>query len=264
MTFLLTNDDGYFSASLAGALRALREETEILVLVPSSGRSASSMALTIHKPLRVDEVKRDGERVRICNGTPVDCVLLAIALARPETLDGVVSGINDGPNLGLDIHYSGTVAAARKAALAGLPGVAISMGELGLPGVHIQFETAYLLLPAVARLLRSKPMPQGVFINLNVPNLPPAEITGVEGTRPGRRRYRDLMESRVDPAGRHYYWTNGVSIETDPTPGTDAAAVAAGRISLTPLSVDLDQPIPDWDPSPWVDEIAQIYAQEAE
>ncbi|MCH7493600.1 5'/3'-nucleotidase SurE [bacterium] len=263
MTFLLTNDDGYFSASLTETLRGLREEAEILVLVPSSGRSASSMALTIHKPLRVDDVMRDGERVRICNGTPVDCVLLAIALARPEVLEGVVSGINDGPNLGLDIHYSGTVAAARKAALNGLQGVAISMGELGLPGVRIHLDTAYRLLPTVARLLRSDPMPPGVFVNLNIPNLLAEQITGVEGTRPGRRRYRDLMEARVDPTGRHYYWTNGVSIEPDDTPGTDAFAVACGRISLTPLSVDLDHPIPDWSPQAWVEGLAEIYAKEA-
>ena len=262
MVVLLTNDDGVFAPALIGSLEALTRRGPTSTLVPESQRSASSMAMTLHKPLRIWSVERRGHMLRVSNGTPVDCVLLAHSLDG-EKFDAVVSGVNDGPNLGLDIHYSGTVAAARKAALLGLPRVAVSMGELGVPGVEIHYPTAFSVLEAIAGLVASSPVPPGVFVNINVPNLPVDEVTGAAITRPGSRRYRDMMNVRTDPAGRNYYWVNGIDILPDETSGTDSAALAKGEVSITPLSVAIDHPIPSWEAPGWAEAIRSALLEPA-
>ncbi|MBC8515499.1 5'/3'-nucleotidase SurE [bacterium] len=254
MTLLLTNDDGVFAPALVGTLEALSMESSVRTMFPSSQRSASSMAMTLHKPLRVWTVERKHHALQVSNGTPVDCVLLAKNLYKDE-LVGVVSGVNDGPNLGLDIHYSGTVAAARKAALLGLPGVAVSSGELLSLSNKIHSESTEIIVRSVAKLIRSHPIPTGVYLNINVPNLPVAELKGARLTRPGNRRYRDMMNIRTDPTGRDYFWVNGIEIFPDETDGSDSYAISQGFVSITPLSVRVDHPNPDWDCSEWAEGI---------
>jgi 5'-nucleotidase len=242
---LLTNDDGIEAEGLQALRRALRlvDGVSLSVIAPDGNRSATARSITTRRPLWVTEVDfGDGDVGYATDGTPVDCVRLAqLGLIEGLSVDLVVSGINHGANLGDDITYSGTVAAALEALILGVPGIAVSQQARGW-GVDFSDESGFdfdVAAGFVARLVASldaKPLPPGTLLNINVPGVTPA---GVEVTRLGKRIYRDeLRLEREEGAGRHY-WVYGNDPGFRDEPGTDLAAVAAGRIALTPIHFDL-------------------------
>jgi 5'-nucleotidase len=242
---LLTNDDGIEAEGLQSLRRALREVdgVSLAVIAPDGNRSATARSITTRRPLLVTEVDfGDGSVGYATDGTPVDCVRLAqLGLIEGLRVDLVVSGINHGANLGDDITYSGTVAAALEALILGVPGIAVSQQSRG-SGVDFNIESGFDFEVAarfVARLVGSldaQPLPPGTLLNINFPGVVP---DGVEVTRLGKRIYRDeLRLEREEGADRHY-WVYGNDPGYRDEPGTDLAAVAAGRIALTPIHFDL-------------------------
>ena len=239
MRILVTNDDGVHSDGLFALVSALREVGDVTVVAPERQQSATGHAITLHKPLRLLEVTlRDGTRAFASNGTPSDCAALGILEVLAGDVDLVVSGINHGPNLGWDVHYSGTVSAAIEAAMIGHPSVAVSVASWDK---DIFWEPAARFAAQVAKRLQTLPLPPHTVLNINAPNLPQSQIAGIAITTQGRRQYVDRLEKRLDPVGRPYYWLGGSLAEEarDAEAGSDVRAVADGKISLTPLHLDL-------------------------
>jgi 5'-nucleotidase len=229
---LLSNDDGVHAPGLAAAEEALRPLCDLVVAAPDRERSATSHSISLDRPLRADEL-RPG--VFSIAGTPVDCVYLALLHLVPRKPDLVVSGINRGYNLGSDVFYSGTVAAAVEGALRGVPGVAFSLEWQRQP----DFAPAGAFVRALVSEVLSRgeaAIPQGALLNVNVPA---GEIAGYEITFLGRRVYRDLVDVRQDLRGRAYYWIGGPEADVEDLPGSDTNAVRARRVSVTPLGLDL-------------------------
>ena len=235
MRILLTNDDGIDSEGLVALYHALHPDHEVAVIAPDRNWSIAGHNKTMDRPLRVTEREWEGMRVYASDGTPSDCVSLAALGFLGYRPDLVVAGINKGPNLGDDITYSGTVAAAMEGVISEIPAIAVSIEDY----LDWHFETP---APYVARLVREvarNGMPAGVLLNVNAPNLPPEAIRGVRVTRLGRRIYRDQLVKRLDPRGRPYYWIGGDIPQSHLEEGTDAHAVANGYISITPIHMDL-------------------------
>jgi 5'-nucleotidase len=242
---LLTNDDGITAKGLNAMRRALLEvsDVDLEVIAPDSNRSATGRAVTLHDPIWVDEVEfGDGTSGFATDGTPVDCVRFAslgLIEAPPEL---IVSGINHGANLGDDITYSGTVAAALEGVVLGVPGLAISQQSAAREmdfrlGARFDFDTAAEFAASVIDTLDDVPLPEGTLLNVNVPA---GEVSGVEVTRLGKRIYRDALQLvDEDPEGRRQFRIYGDSPVHDDEAGTDLAAVSAGRIAVTPLHFDL-------------------------
>ena len=239
MRILVTNDDGVLADGLFALVLALREVGDVTVVAPERQRSATGHAITLHKPLRVQETTlRDGSPAFATNGTPSDCAALGILEVMGGDVDLVISGINHGPNLGWDVHYSGTVSAAIEAAMIGKPSVAVSVATWEK---EVCWEPAALFAAQVAKRLSAQPLPPHTVLNINAPNLPQSQIAGVVVTTQGRRQYVDRLEKRLDPVGRPYYWLGGSLAEEarGAEAGSDVRAVADGKISLTPLHLDL-------------------------
>ena len=237
--YLVTNDDGFQADGLFALVSALREVGDVTVVAPERQQSATGHAITLHKPLRVMETKlRDGSPAFATNGTPSDCAALGILEVLGGNVDLVVSGINHGPNLGWDVHYSGTVSAAIEAAMIGHPSVAVSVATWDK---DVHWEPAAKFAAEVARRLLTQPLPPHTVLNINAPNLPQPQILGVAVTTQGRRQYVDRLEKRLDPIGRPYYWLGGSLAEEarGAEAGSDVRAVADGKISLTPIHLDL-------------------------
>jgi len=229
---LVTNDDGIHSEGLEALAAALAEVGEVTVVAPDRERSAVSHALTLHRPLRINKLRAGWYAVE---GTPTDCVYLAtrsLLKARPAL---VASGINKGSNLGDDIHYSGTVSAAFEGTVLGIPSIAVSM--IGRGPYH--WETAATFAARLCQRVLDEKLPGDTLLNVNVPNVPPAEITGVAITKMGKRHYGDAVIENVDPRGRKYYWIGGTELDAEDIPGSDCNAVLEKKISLTPLHLDL-------------------------
>ncbi|MGO9899642.1 MAG: 5'/3'-nucleotidase SurE [Solirubrobacteraceae bacterium] len=246
MDVLLTNDDGIAADGLQTLRKALLEipGIRLVVIAPDGNRSATARSITTRRPLWVEEIEfGDGTIGYATDGTPVDCVrFAALGLVEGFSADLVVSGINHGVNLGDDITYSGTVAAALEAVVLGLPGIAVSQQssacELDFRKGRLQFDftLAAAFTAALAADLRDMPLPPATLVNINVPGGLPA---GVEVARLGKRIYRDELALVEQTKGRRLYWIYGdAGYDTDET-GTDLAAVAAGRIAVTPLHFDL-------------------------
>ena len=236
---LLSNDDGVNARGIRTLREALASLARVIVVAPAEEQSASSHSLTLHRPLRHRVLDHD---VHSVDGSPADCIYVALyrdaLLPRPPDL--VVSGINHGYNLGTDVYYSGTVAAAREAALRGLPAVAFSLGGGTKGNFDLAAEAARDL---AARLLeapgdddRARPP----LLNVNFP--PGSDYRGVRATRIGRRTYADEVDVREDPRGREYYWIGGPSAAHEPVDGSDTSAVDAGFVSVTPLILDPSAP----------------------
>jgi len=207
------------------------------VIAPEREQSAAGHAVTLHKPLRLVPVSLSGLDVEAyaSNGTPADCV--ALGTIDPEDLpDMVFSGINEGANLGEEVLYSGTASAAMEGAMYDIPSFALSIATEGRPA---RFDTAARLVHWLVDCFPRGAACRAGFFNVNVPNLPPEEIAGIEITRLGHRRYVNRLSRREDPRGRPYYWFAGEPLERDARPGTDLAAVQAGRVSISPLHFDL-------------------------
>jgi 5'-nucleotidase len=238
MYILLTNDDGYQSEGLAALRAALNEVGEVVVVAPDRNWSAAGHYRKLFDPLRAWEgALPDGSPATICDGTPADCVALAIMGLLPRKPDLVVSGINLGANLGTDLLYSGTVAAAMEGIVFGVPGIAVSQ-------VHVKdqpwdFRGAQAAVRRVVAKVAERSLPSGILLNLNAPPVPPEKLRGIRVSRLGRRSYRDELVVREDPRGRPYYWIAGSDPEDHAEDGTDVAAIAEGFASLTPAHMDL-------------------------
>jgi 5'-nucleotidase len=230
---LITNDDGIYSEGIRKLADALRDLGDITIVAPDREQSAASHALTLNRPLRLLQLQ---ENEWIVDGTPTDCVNLAVngILARRPTL--VVSGINKGANLGDDVTYSGTVSAAMEGTLLGIPSFAISL--LGREG--FRFDVAAAFARRLAAWVLERGLPSDTLLNVNVPA--PVDGQPVRGfalTRMGRRRYGDAIVEKVDPRGKKYYWIGGEELEFEEAEGTDFHAVSQGLISVTPIHLDL-------------------------
>ena len=236
MHILVTNDDGVDAPGLLALSQALREVADITVFAPSHNWSASGHVKTMHKPLRVSEsLLADGTAALTTSGAPSDCVALAFLGIVDRPIDMVVSGINQGPNLGHDVTYSSTVTAAMEGAIAGVPALAVSLDSYR--------ETDFTAAAHVAAQLVEKMTDNGLrpqtLLNVNVPAVPAEEIAGVLVTRMGLRIYYDELIRRIDPRGRPYYWIGGDVPGGVLEEGTDLWAVANNYISITPLQLDL-------------------------
>lgn len=234
---LLSNDDGVDARGLRALRVALGPLGRVVVVAPATQQSASSHALTLHRPLRHRVVDEDMHTI---DGSPADCIYVAFYRdgLLPRTPDLVVSGINHGYNLGTDVYYSGTVAAAREAALRGVPAIAFSLGPKGSFDAAAEHAGAFAarLLAAPGRSDRKRPP----LLNVNFP--PGERYEGVRTTRIGRRTYADEVVVREDPRGREYYWIGGSSASHEPLEGSDTTAVDAGYVSITPLILDPSDP----------------------
>jgi 5'-nucleotidase len=232
MKILLSNDDGFLAPGLKILAKVLGEIAEITVVAPDRNRSGASNSLTLDNPLRA--FTADNGFISV-NGTPTDCVHLAVTGLLTEMPDMVVSGINEGSNLSDDVLYSGTVAAATEGRFLGLPSIAISLAG---PHCHHYATAAHIAKILVQRLKDDRP-PADTILNVNVPDLPLSEIRGFQITRLGTRHIAEPTVKAVDPRGRKIYWVGQPGPEQDAGPGTDFHAVNAGYVSITPLHLDL-------------------------
>jgi len=232
MKILMSNDDGVFAKGLAILHETVASKHDVTVIAPDRNCSGASNALSLHQPLRVQKMDSGFYSV---NGTPSDCVHLGISRILKDDPELVVSGINHGANLGDDVVYSGTVAAATEGRYMGLPAIAVSLTSK--EGKH--FETAAQVVLDIISKLASHPLPANQILNVNVPDVPYEELKGIEVTRQGRRHRAEPMLEDKDPFGRTIFWYGPAGAEQDAGPGTDFHAVANGYCSVTPLSVDM-------------------------
>ncbi len=240
MRILLTNDDGIQAPGILAAYQTLSALGDVFVVAPERPRSAAGHAITLHKPLRITPVKLpDGTWGHASSGTPTDCVNLGYDIVMASRCDLVVSGINSGANLGWDLTYSGTVAAAIEGAVLGVPSYAISLVITSGEGETPDYGPAAEFAARLARQLLDDPLPRNTLLNVNVPQCGAEELRGVVITHQGRREYVDRIVTRLDPAGRPYYWQAGSLREDVPDPGSDVHAVLGRQISVTPVHLDM-------------------------
>jgi len=231
MIFLLSNDDGINSSGLTALEKALCGIGEIWVVAPDRARNAIGRALTLHRPLRVEKITA---RHFAVNGTPSDCVNLAINGLLPEKPSLVVSGINKGANLGDDISYSGTISAAFEATLLGVPSFAISLAARN----SFKFQPAALFAHKMAQQILHYGLPPDTFLNVNVPDTRGNEVRTCSITRQGKSIYDNSVIEKVDPRGGKYYWIGGNEIKFQQVDESDFQAISNGVISITPLKTD--------------------------
>jgi len=233
---LITNDDGVHASGLKALERiACQLSEDVWVVAPATEQSAASHSLTIARPLRV---RRNAERWYAVDGTPTDSVLIAVnQVMKDRRPDLVLSGVNRGGNLGEDVTYSGTIAAAMEGTLLGIPSIALS--QLAAVDAPTKWGTAERWAPGVIRKLVAAGWPEGVLINLNFPDVPADEVRGVRVCAQGRRKLGSALIERHDPRGKPYYWIDAARDEDATLAGTDLNAVSAGAVSVTPLYLDL-------------------------
>ncbi len=234
MYILLSNDDGYLAEGLSALANALSQHAEISVVAPDKNRSAASNSLTLEMPLRASVGENGFIKV---DGTPTDCVHLAITGLLDKEPDMVFAGINHGSNLGDDVLYSGTVAAATEGRFLGLPAIAISLA--GNSGEVTHFETAAHVAVTLFKQLVKKPLPKDTILNVNVPDIAFKDLKGYQSTRLGQRHKSEPVITGKDPRGRLIYWVGPPGAEQDAGVGTDFYAISAGYVSVTPLQLDL-------------------------
>ncbi|MBI4962659.1 MAG: 5'/3'-nucleotidase SurE [Desulfomonile tiedjei] len=233
---LLTNDDGIHAEGLRHLRMAADALGQVWIVAPESEQSAVGHSITLYDPIKVHEITKNGAFYGYgIGGTPADSVKLALYSLLPRTPDLVISGINNGANLGINVLYSGTVSAATEAAILGVPSLAVSVAKKKDPPFH-------WVLPHVAVLARwvlKNGLPPGVALNVNVPALPPEQVRGYKLTRQGLARFRERFEQREDPRGNHYYWLSGEPTAQETGDRIDVTAVTDGYVSVTPLFYDL-------------------------
>ena len=234
VNILLSNDDGYRSVGIRLLKEALAALARVTVVAPDRNRSGASNSLTLDVPLRVFEAEPG---VYYVQGTPTDCVHLAISGLFDYEHDMVVSGINDGPNLGDDVLYSGTVAAALEGRFLGLPTIAVSLCTA--PGSDDHFHTAAEVTRRLVAQLLASPLEQSLILNVNVPDVPLPALRGFRSTRLGFRHRSERIVPARDPRGCPVYWVGPAGPQQDAGPGTDFDAIAQGYVSVTPLQIDL-------------------------
>jgi len=232
MRILLSNDDGYQAPGLKALAEGLAAIAMITVVAPERNRSGASNSLTLEHPLRANTMESGFISV---DGTPTDCVHLAITGLLEDEPDMVVAGINDGANMGDDVLYSGTVAAATEGRFLGFPAMAVSMAS----HTPKHFATGARVAKEMVERIRQHPLSVDTIINVNVPDLPYSELKGYQATRLGHRHKAEPVVKTTDPRGRIIYWVGPAGAEQDAGPGTDFHAVRAGYVSVTPLKIDL-------------------------
>lgn len=236
MRILLTNDDGIFAKGIEALYLVLAEEHDVTVVAPETEQSAVGHAITWLNPLRVHTANRNGGFFGYAlTGTPADCVKIAVNELLPERPQLVVSGINRGANVGVNVIYSGTVSAATEAALLGIPSIAVSIDSFE----PADFSPAALFIPKLVALVAKEGLPPGISLNVNVPSMPADRMRGVRFTHQGRMKSLEKYDRRTDPRNHTYYWLCNSEIESDDHPDADSSALAAGYISITPIHHDL-------------------------
>lgn len=230
MKILLSNDDGVYAKGLRALYDAVKPFGEVVVVAPDRNRSGASNSLTLTSPLRVKQIENGFYSME---GTPTDCVHLALTGFMDELPDVVISGINDGANLGDDVLYSGTVAAATEGRTLGFSAIAVS-----LVGDKF-FQTAAFVVKTLLTQLIERPLPRNTILNVNVPDIPIEELRGMEITRLGARHMAEPIQKSLDPRGHEIYWVGPAGMESDAGPGTDFYAIAHKHVSMTPLTFDL-------------------------
>jgi 5'-nucleotidase len=233
MRILVTNDDGYLANGIQVLADAARQLGDVTVVAPDREQSATSHSLTLRYPLRARLVS---EKVHVIDGTPTDCVVLALGELLGEKPDFVLSGVNHGPNLGDDVLYSGTVAAAMESCILGIPSIAISY--IGNEPTAISAWTP-LLVQLLGQLMKREDFPAETLLNINLPAIPPDKIAGVRVTTLGRRAYVGSLTRAKDPNGKEYFWIGGGESKWWGGPDVDFRAVHSGYVSVTPLHLDL-------------------------
>ncbi len=233
MKILCTNDDGYLATGIRVLAAAARTLGTVVTVAPDREQSATSHSLTIHRPLRA---RRGGEDIWVVDGTPTDCVLMAVNELLSDPPDVCVSGVNHGSNMGEDVLYSGTVAAAMEATVIGIPAIAVShIGD-----DHDDLEAWEPVVRAILeRLVGERTVPRHTLFNVNLPSCRPEETRGIRVTSLGRRRYADSITRANDPSGREYFWIGGGVAAWSGTSESDFQAVSEGYVSVTPLHLDL-------------------------
>lgn len=238
LRIFLTNDDSIYAAGLAALWAALQDIAEVVVVAPDRERSATGHGITVDQPLRAERVSLFDGQAWVVNGTPADCVKLGINCLLEEKPDLVIAGINRGPNLGIDVLYSGTVSGALEGLISGIPAVAVSVTDYHNPDYRYAASFTRELAPQVLR----NGICRDTLLNINVPSLPPEKIRGVKITKLGNRKYINCFETRTDPRGRVYYWLGGDVvdvIEESPDMDTDVASIKENKVSITPIHIDL-------------------------
>ena len=252
MHILVTNDDGVNAPGLLALAQSMRDLADVTVMAPDHNWSASGHHKTLDHPLRVkDAVLADGTRAYACDGAPSDCVALALLGFIQAPIDLVVSGINQGPNLGHDLTYSGTVTAAMESVITGIKAVALSLDAPRLIEGALDYSPAAAIAKTVAANVIEHGLPNGILLNVNIPYLPLEQIQGIQITRQGLRIYRDSLVRREDPRGRPYYWIGGEAPSGKPEPGADIGALHEGYVSVSPIQLDLTahtllEPLKQW------------------
>jgi 5'-nucleotidase len=235
LKILLTNDDGIYAAGLAELWAVLKEIAEITVVAPNRERSATGHGITVDRPLRAERLSMFEGRAWAVDGTPADCVKLAVKCLLEDQPDLIVAGINRGPNLAIDVLYSGTVSGALEGVILGFPALAVSVTEFDHPDYRCAALFAKSLIPKILRISIGR----DTLLNVNVPSLPASEIAGVRITKLGSKRYLNAFEVRTDPRGRKYYWLGGESVvDVEDGADTDVAAIGEKNISITPIHLD--------------------------
>lgn len=237
-TILVTNDDGITSPGIKILAKTLRSAGDVFVIAPESEQSAVAHALTLHRPLKSEKV---GKNTYTVNGTPTDCVIVSVTKILSRKPDIVVSGINNGANLGDDVTYSGTVAAAMEGTLLGIPSVAISLvrqnGEIDLRSRNSRYREASEFAKELIKKILDRGLPTDTLLNVNVPDV--KLIKGVKFTKQGKRIYENAVQELFDPRGRKYYWIGGGAPLWEAGEDTDLDAIRKGYISVTPVHLDL-------------------------
>ncbi len=233
---LLTNDDGIHAEGLRSLRAFARNLGEVIVAAPNTEQSAVGHSITLYDPIKAHEIYDDGVFYGYAiGGTPADSVKLAIHYLLPRKPDLVISGINNGANLGINVLYSGTVSAATEAAILGTPAIAVSIAAKKNP----PFERTFPFLKKIALWVLEGGLPEGVALNVNVPATPLGQIKGIKITRQSLSRFHETFERREDPRGDFYYWLSGESTPDEAEDGVDIAALRDGYVSVTPLFYDL-------------------------
>ncbi len=232
MHILISNDDGYLATGLNVLAESLLKYATISVVAPDKNRSAASNSLTLEMPLRAYQSENGYIRV---DGTPTDCVHLAITGLLEQEPDMVFAGINHGANMGDDVLYSGTVAAATEGRFLGLPAIAISLASNN----PVHFDTAAEVAATLLKRIVNKPLPKDTLLNVNVPDVPVSELKGYQATRLGQRHKSEPVIKSTDPRGRDIFWVGPPGSEQDAGEGTDFYAINQGYVSVTPLQLDL-------------------------
>lgn len=236
MKILISNDDGIDSPGISALVTEMKKIGDVVVIAPSTEQSAVGHAITMKIPLRITEYYKNGDFFGYAiDGTPADCIKIGIRNILKNSPDIVISGINNGSNTAINIIYSGTVSAAREAAIMDVPAIAVSVTN----HEPKHFETAAKMVTQLVQKVIRKGLPNGTLLNVNVPDLPEEEIAGILLTQQGKSKWDDIYEERYDPYGKKYYWLTGNLIQADNDLTTDQFAIKNNYVSVTPIHFDL-------------------------